>query len=377
MGRWQTGWMQAVADFRDLDRAGADETLRVHVVSAVAGERARVKLSNRFGSGPLNVGALSVSGGGQAVSARFTGRTDVTVPAGQECWSDPLDVAVQRGGKVTVDLYLPTVSAHATGNYSRMFMEVSEAGDHVGSSDFPAVELPTIEAPDGSRLPLPVPFVCGLEVFGPEVPVTAVCLGDSITAGGWPEGAQELLAPRLDVVMLNAGIAGNRLRTDPAASIASFGPSGVSRFERDVLSVAGTSDVVIALGTNDLGLPGAAAPLADLPSAQQMIDSYRRLSARAVEAGLDVTIATITPFLGSEGYDDSREEIRSVVNDWIRTAAPHHVDFDAVLRDAQNPRRLAEAYDSGDHLHPNTAGTARLAHAMAAHLARRHGFAVD
>ncbi|NDZ79282.1 hypothetical protein G3I19_12295 [Streptomyces sp. SID10853] len=258
-----------------------------------------------------------------------------------------------------------------------MLMEVSEPGDHVGSPDFPAVELPTVEAPDGSRLPLPVPFVCGLEVFGPEVPVTAVCLGDSITAGGWPEGAQELLAPRLDVVMLNAGIAGNRLRTDPGASIASFGPSGVSRFESDVLSVAAASDVVIALGTNDLGLPGAAAPLADLPSAQQMINSYRRLSDRAAEAGLGVTIATITPFLGAEGYDGTREEIRRVVNDWIRTAAPHCVDFDAALRDAQNPRRLAEAYDSGDHLHPNTAGTARLAHTMAAHLARRHGFAVD
>ncbi|MFF7335038.1 GDSL-type esterase/lipase family protein [Streptomyces sp. NPDC008150] len=376
MNQWRTGWMQGVADFRDLGRAGADETLRVRVVSAVAGERARVKLSNRFGDGPLSVGALSVSAGDRVISARFAGRTDVTLPAGQECWTDPLDVTVQRGGEVTVDLYLPKPTVQATGNYSRMLMEVSGPGDHVGSPDFPAVGIPTVEAPDGSRLPLPVPFVCGLEVFGPEVAVTAVCLGDSITAGGWPEGAQELLAPRLDAVMLNAGIAGNRLRTDSGGPVASFGPSGLSRFEHDVLSVTGASDVVIALGTNDLGLPGVDAPLADLPSAQQMIDAYRRLSDRAAEAGLDVTIVTITPFLGSEGYDDSREGIRSVVNDWIRTAAPHHVDFDAALRDAEEPRRLAEAYDSGDHLHPNDAGTDRLAHAMATHLAHRHGSAV-
>ncbi|MEU2678309.1 GDSL-type esterase/lipase family protein [Streptomyces sp. NPDC007107] len=277
---------------------------------------------------------------------------------------------------MTVDLYLPAPTVHATGNYSRMPMEVSGPGDHVGSPDFPTIEIPTVEAPDGSRLPLPVPFVCGLEVFGPAAAVTAVCLGDSITAGGWPEGAQELLAPRLEVVMLNAGIAGNRLRSDPGAPIASFGPSGVSRFEHDVLSLAGVSDVVIALGTNDLGLPGADAPLADLPSAQQMIDAYQRLSDRAAEAGLEVTIATITPFLGSEGHDDSREGIRSAVNDWIRTAAPHCVDFDAALRDAQNPQQLDEAYDSGDHLHPNGAGTDRLAHTMAAHLARRHGSAI-
>ncbi|MFJ1930759.1 MULTISPECIES: GDSL-type esterase/lipase family protein [unclassified Streptomyces] len=298
------------------------------------------------------------------------------MPPGQESWSDPIEVMVRRGGEVTVDLYLPAPTVYATANYWRTPMEVSEPGDHVGSPGFPTVEIPTVEAPDGSRLPLPVPFVSGLDVFGPEVAVTAVCLGDSITAGGWPEGAQELLVPWLDAVMLNAGIAGNRLRTDPGAPIASFGPSGVSRFERDVLSVTGVSDVVIALGTNDLGLPGADAPLADLPSAQQMIDAYQGLCDRAAEAGLNVTIATITPFLGSEGYDDSREETRSVVNDWIRTTAPHHVDFDAALRDARHPRRLAEAYDSGDHLHPNDAGTDRLSHAMAAHLARRHGLAV-
>ncbi|MET9558446.1 GDSL-type esterase/lipase family protein [Streptomyces sp. NPDC006645] len=376
MSQWQTGWMQAVADFRDLGRAGTDETLRVRVVSAVAGGRARVKLSNRFGDGPLCVGTLSVSVGGQVVSARFAGRTDVTVSAGQERWTDPLEVTVERGGEVTVDLYLPTPTVHATGNYSRMPVEVSEPGDHAGSPDFPVVEVPTVGAPDGSRLPLPVPFVCGLEVFGPEVAVTAVCLGDSITAGGWPEGAQELLVPRLDVVMLNAGIAGNRLRADPGSPIASFGLSGVSRFEHDVLAVTGVSDVVIALGTNDLGLPGADAPLADLPSARQLIDAYQGLSDRAAEAGLGVAIATITPFVGAEGYDDSREGTRRVVNDWIRAAAPHRVDFDAALRDAQNPQRLDEAYDSGDHLHPNGAGTDRLAHTMAAHLARRHGLAV-
>jgi lysophospholipase L1-like esterase len=32
------------------------------------------------------------------------------------------------------------------------------------------------------------------------------------------------------------------------------------------------------------------------------------------------------------------------------------IDFDAVVRDPQNPTKIQMAYDSGDHLHPNDAG---------------------
>jgi len=33
------------------------------------------------------------------------------------------------------------------------------------------------------------------------------------------------------------------------------------------------------------------------------------------------------------------------------------VDLDAVLRDPSRPTQLRPAYDSGDHLHPNNAGS--------------------
>ena len=35
------------------------------------------------------------------------------------------------------------------------------------------------------------------------------------------------------------------------------------------------------------------------------------------------------------------------------------IDFDRVLRDPDHPARLPPAYDSGDHLHPNDAGSRR------------------
>ncbi|WP_329239591.1 GDSL-type esterase/lipase family protein (plasmid) [Streptomyces sp. NBC_00111] len=377
MDQWNAGWAQSVVDVRAYGSATTDVTLRVRVRSAVGGDRTRIELSNRFSNAPLEVGALSLSVAGRSVSARFDGHTGTTIPAGDTRWTDPVALRLSRGSEVTVDLYLPAITAHTTGNFSRMPVEISQLGDHTGSPDFRPVATPTVPAPDGSRLPLPLPFISGLEVFGPAPQALVVCLGDSITAGGWPEEAQELLADRLEAVMLNRGIAGNRLRSDPDASIASYGPSGLTRFEYDVLATAGASEVVIALGTNDLGLPGATAPLSDLPSAEQMIETYQSLAGRAAAAGLRVTIATITPFWQAEGYDKSCEAIRQTVNDWIRSSAPHFVDFDQALRSTRDPRCLAPEYDSGDHLHPNSDGDERLAQVMAAHLAMRHGVSAD
>jgi len=46
------------------------------------------------------------------------------------------------------------------------------------------------------------------------------------------------------------------------------------------------------------------------------------------------------------------------------------VDFDAAIRDRTDPLRLAPAYDSGDHVHPNDAGMAVLAAAVPLRLFR-------
>jgi len=130
-----------------------------------------------------------------------------------------------------------------------------------------------------------------------------------------PAAAAALLADRVEVPILNRGIAGNRLRADPDPSIASFGRSGLSRFDEDVLGTAGATDVVVALGTNDLGLPGAAAPIAELPSPEELIDAYEQLIERAAAAGVGATIATITPFLPRRGV---RPQPRAGQNDCER-----------------------------------------------------------
>jgi lysophospholipase L1-like esterase len=74
------------------------------------------------------------------------------------------------------------------------------------------------------------------------------------------------------------------------------------------------------------------------------------------------------------GFDTpAHEAAREALNQWIRTSGAFDgvVDADLALRDPSQPTRLLPAYDSGDHLHPNTAGGQAVANAIDLRLLRR------
>jgi len=74
------------------------------------------------------------------------------------------------------------------------------------------------------------------------------------------------------------------------------------------------------------------------------------------------------PFDGpnSKFFTPENEAKRQAVNRWIRSTrvADGVIDFDAAVRDPNQPSRLLTDYDSGDHLHPNDAGHQAMADAI-------------
>src|SRR5262249_20103419 len=149
------------------------------------------------------------------------------------------------------------------------------------------------------------------------------------------------------------------------------GPAGVKRFQA-VLAAHPDARVVIVLeGINDILHPGVWAPMEDSVSAEDLIAGLKQYADRAHHAGLKIFGGTILPFEGcciqpgAEPPSDwtQREAKRQAVNHWIRSSGAFDrvMDFDRLMRDPQQPRRLRPAYDKGDHLHPNDAGY----HAMA------------
>ena len=197
-----------------------------------------------------------------------------------------------------------------------------------------------------------------------------VALGNSITDGRgsgtnlndrWPDDLARRLAadPRTRrVSVLNAGIGGNKILAG------GLGPTALSRLERDVLEAGGALWAIVLEGVNDIG--GAEGPEAAAAVARDLIAAYRQIIDRAHARGLKVYGGTITPFGGSFYDGPGREEARQTVNRWIRTGGAFDavIDFDAVVRDPADPRRLLPGADTGDHLHPNETGYRMMADAI-------------
>jgi lysophospholipase L1-like esterase len=358
---WTAGWTQALTDVSAMQKSFENVTLRMRPTATIAGEGLRFELKNEFGTDPVVVGHAAVTVGGRTLSATFDGNAQATIPVGGSIRCDGIPLPVEEDDDVQIDIFLPDWTRHTSGNVFGSAFEVSGPGDHAGAADFPA-GAPAVLDVQGQRIALSAPFLSSLDVADARPDAVVVCFGDSITVMGWPAIAANLTR---GVAVLNRGLAGNRLRFDAPAVMATFGLSGLKRFDVDVLATSGATHVVIALGTNDLGHPGVVAALDELPTADDLISGYQELIGRATAAGLSAIITTITPFMPAPGYDDDREGIRLRVNDWIRSSAPRFVDFDAALRSEDDPSRLRSDDDSGDHLHPSEAGQVRLGQAMA------------
>jgi len=92
----------------------------------------------------------------------------------------------------------------------------------------------------------------------------------------------------------------------------------------------------------------------------------RTMITDARQRGIDVIIATIMPVGGVNTYTEQGEVIRQAVNRWIRTGGAYDavIDFDAVVRDPADSKKLRADFDPGDHVHPNDAGNQAMAAAI-------------
>ncbi|MFD9971729.1 SGNH/GDSL hydrolase family protein [Streptomyces sp. NPDC059011] len=360
-GGWTGTWSAAPGEAGVAPAGG--HSVRNVVHTSLGGSEARITLSNLYGTEPLHIGRASIAvaaGGAAAVPGSlrpvlFDGRRSVSVPPGGHVVGDPALLSVPEDGHLLVTLFLPapgggTVTLHARARQTSYLAEGDRTRD-AGAARY------TLRTSSWHHL-------TAVDVRNPAARGTVVALGDSLTDGAgstpdtdrrWPDHlADRLRSGRWGYGVVNQGISGNRLLRD------GIGPSGLSRFDRDVLGRPGARVVVIALGVNDLLRPAGTADPAGVTA------GLRSLADRARARGLRVVGATLMPFEGHPRYSPALEAARQEINGAVRagTVFDAVVDFDRALRDPYAPERLHPAYDSGDHLHPNDAGYARMAHSV-------------
>ena len=360
-----------------------DQTVRERVRVSIGGDQICLRLSNEYGSAPLLVGSATIGAPTDPRSVRpgsiqtvtFGGRSSVTIPAGAPVLSDPVAFPAISGAEISISLYFPkrvaSPTLHALALKSAV---ISQHGDHTRAEKIQG----------GAEAESSI-LVSAVLVPAQPSQRLVVAFGDSVTDGdgstvdadhNWPSDLIRRLGKTSEgskIAVVNAGIAGNRLLSD--CFIVSFGASALARFDRDALALPGVTHIVLLEGINDIGFPGAklgesylAGPT-DVRTPEDLIDAYRQLISRAQARGVKLIGATISPFEGADlpgYYSESKEAIRQAVNKWIRTSGSFDgvIDFDAVLRDPDHPRRLSPRFASEDHLHPNDLGYQAMADAI-------------
>jgi lysophospholipase L1-like esterase len=339
-------------------------TVRTIVRGTAGGDQVRIRVSNFYGTTPLQIGAahIAVRDSGSSIKAgtdrvlTFSGQPSIAVPPGALGLSDAIALHITPHADIAVSLFFPAgTPARRTVHFDAVQDAWIVAGDVTAQVGF-----------DNSKSAKYAYFLVGVDVTGTGNRGTIVALGDSITDGGslrWPA----LLSGRLRQQkkyygVLNQGIAGNRILGHSNDDLfAIFGINALARLERDVLSQPNVKYLILYEGINDIGLPGALGIPAPLTTPQQVIAGMRQVIARAHQLAIVVYGATLAPFEGTVlpgYYSPEKEATRQAVNQWIRTSKEFdgYFDFDKALQDPGHPTRLRPEYDSGDRLHPNDAG---------------------
>jgi lysophospholipase L1-like esterase len=363
VGTWSTG-MQLVETRNNPPSPGlTGNSLRQVVRVSIGGEVLRVKFSNEFSKSPVTMHSVQIaaSAGGNAINQstsvilKFNGSQEVTMDPGTAVTSDPVSFNLQPRMDMAITIYFGGTSPDITGHPGSRTTSYLLPGNNASVTDFA-----------GSVTTEHWYVINGIDVQAPSASSCIAILGNSITDGRgsttnmqnrWPD----LLSERLlanpgtrQTGVLNLGIGGNCVLRD------CLGPSGISRYGKDILRQSGVQSIIIFEGVNDIGGVRSADAAASVASG--LIAAYKMMIDSAHTRGLKIYGATITPFKGNGYYNPYSEACRNEVNGWIRNSNRFDAvfDFDYVVRNPEDTISLMSSFQN-DGLHPDLTGFKKMA----------------
>ena len=339
-----------------------NNSIRQIVQTSISGKEVRVKFSNEFSQGPVTINAaeiaLAATAGassdivaGTEVSLTFGGSKSVTIKPGELVTSDPVKFPMKNRENVAITMHLGEASS-------------TSVTGHPGSR----TDSYLIEG-QGSDFTNAVKtahwyIINAIEIKAEKKARAIVVLGNSITDGRgsttneqnrWTDNlSRRLLANKKTsrVSVLTMGLGGNCILQG------GLGPTGKSRYPRDLFQQEGVKYIILFEGVNDLGGRGDA-----IAKANQIQEVYKQIIAEAHERGIKVYGAPVMQFKGNNYYSENHEAGRQQLNQWIRTSGYFDgvIDFDAAMGNPDDPAQLNPKYlFENDYLHPNADGYVQM-----------------
>ena len=379
MSKWVTAWGLAVSYAGEgIGNYVGDTTFRHKFYSPIGGGKIRLRFSNVYGKEDVVLDEVRIAESVDGISAIDPNTTAVVtfsengnvIKSGEELLSDAVEFSVEAGKTYAVSFYLKNVTQIATG-VNRF------AGDKFNPCWIArgnCVDEGEFSYQNRMEVFSAVCF-CGVDVESADETKAIMAFGDSITVRAWPD----YLARRINeegltnCSVVRKAIGGNRVLRDYRNNLLKrrMGIAAVERFEMSIKQVMGVESVIMFEGINDLGHPQPNSLFSDmdeLPTAEEVIEGYKKCIDIAHKYGAKIYLCTILPFDRLAEYAGDRENIREAINAWIRNNdyADGFIEFEQAVADKENPKALAAEYDSGDHLHPSDAGSRRLCEAVPA-----------
>ena len=334
--------------------------LRQIISPSLGGKSIRLKFSNAFSDLPVEMISVEIAivteqplvKTSTVKTLKFNGSPEVTMPAGEAVFSDALAFEFEARDRLAITIKFGKTAEKITGHPgSRTTSYLVEGNENIKENAF-----------ENAITTDHWYIINTLDVMAGKEASAVAILGNSITDGRgsgtnkqnrWPD----ILAERLtqhsrtkNIGVLNMGIGGN------AVLRGGLGPTGLNRFDRDILNQSSIKYLIILEGVNDLGAtPDSTAAF---KVANKLIEAYKTMIKKAHAQNIKVYGGTITPIQKSFYYKDFREQARQKVNNWIRNSGAFDavIDFAKVLESPEEPNVIAKNLQSGDYLHPNEKG---------------------
>ena len=95
--------------------------------------------------------------------------------------------------------------------------------------------------------------------------------------------------------------------------------------------------------------------LSDTSKYDLLVPEYEKMVALCHEHNIKVYAAPIMPFGKNSYYSEASEQVRVMLNEWMRSEESGFdgiIDFESAVMDPENPTCILEAYSPNDGLHP-------------------------